>query len=87
MGICIFKTLVPTAVCCCTVADFYLPYISSYVFRSELSEVPARVWPLDPHILVTWDMNCCMANIDLMKLATEPQELFRHLTITDFGSR
>lgn len=49
MGICIFKTLVPTAVCCCIVADFYLSYISSCVSRSELSEVSARVWPLDPH--------------------------------------
>lgn len=53
MGICIFKTLVPTAVCCCTVAGFYLSYVSSCVSRSELSKLSAGVWPLDPHILVT----------------------------------
>lgn len=87
MGICIFKILVPTAVCCCTVADFYFPYISSCVSRAELSKVSAGVWPLDPRILVTWDMSCCTANPDLIKLAAEPQKWFRHLTTTDFGSR
>jgi len=87
MGICIFKTLVPTAVCCCTVADFCLPYISSCISRSELSKVSAGAWPLDLRTLVTWEMNCCMANPDLIKSATEPRELFGHLTTLLFGSK
>lgn len=74
-GIYIFKTLVPTAVCCCTVADFYFPYISSCVSRSKLSKVSAGVWPLDPHLLVTWDIKWCMTNPVLIKLAVESQEL------------
>lgn len=87
MGICIFTILVPTAVCCCTVAHFYLSYISSCVSRPELSKISAGIWPLDPHILVTRDINCCMANPDFIKLAIKPQELFRQQMTTDFGSR
>lgn len=48
-------------------------------------KLPAGVWPLDSRILVTWDTNCCMANPDLIKLATELPELFRHLMTTDFS--
>ncbi|KAJ7406628.1 hypothetical protein WISP_133084 [Willisornis vidua] len=55
--------------------------------RLELSKVSAGVWPLDLDLLVIWGINCCMANPDLIKLATESQDFFTYLKTTDFTIR